>query len=219
LLARVSIALLLALVLVGLGVTIRFGGASDVMELELFFDLRGELPGHIFHVGELSSAAPLLLPVHGADPGHVDGPYPGLVVEVDLVPVPSEVFFRPEALLAELRPGSVLVTLVREGVGRIAFGASELFWVGSSVIAREPDGRERSVILLGLGSDDGARRFPEWLRETRAIAIPVDRPAGAPTLLARFSPKVIHFDGPVDRPDRFTERIEVQLTLEVPAGE
>jgi len=217
-LVRVSIALLLALVLVALGVTIRFGGAREEMELELFFDLRGELPGHRFHVGEMTFGAPILLPVHGADPGHVDGPYPGPVVEIDLRPVPVECFFRPEALLAELRPGSELVALVREGVGRIAFGASELFWVGSSVVAREPDGSERSVLLLGLGSDDGARRFPRWLHDTRAIAIPVDRPPGSPALIARFTPRVIHFDGPVDRPERFTERVEVQLSLDAPEG-
>jgi hypothetical protein len=219
LLARVSIALFLALILVGLGITIRFGGARDEMELELFFDLRGELPGHVFHIGERSIAAPLLLPVHGADPGHVDGPYPGTVIEVDFVPVPVESFFRPAALLAALRPGSEVVQMVREGHGRIRFGASELFWVGSSVVVRDPDGRVRSMIILGLGSDDGANRFPNWIHETRGIAIPVDRPADAPPLLARFTPKVIHLDGAIDRPDRFTERIEVQLSLEPPTQE
>jgi hypothetical protein len=167
----------------------------------------------------MTFTAPLLLPVNGADPGHVDGPYPGPVVDVDLLPVPAETFFRPEALLVELLPGHEFVAMVREGVGRIAFGASELFWVGSSVVARDAAGRERAVILLGLGSDDGGRRFPRWLHDTRAIAIPVDRPPGSPPLNARFTPRVIHFDGPVDRPDRFTERIEVQLTLEGAAGE
>lgn len=215
-LARVSIAILLALILVGLGVTIRFGGGGDEVEIALFFDLRGELPGHEFRVADRVLPGPLLLPVHGADPGHVDGPYPGAVVDVELVPVPTDVFFRPEALLVALRPGSEFVSQVREGVGHISFGSSQLFWVGSSVVERGPDGQERSVILLGFGSDDIGRLFPEWLRDTRAIAIPVDRPAGSAPLVARFTPRVIHLDGPVERPDRFTERIEVQLGLETP---
>ncbi len=212
--ARAMVATLLALLLVGLGVTIRFTGSPDLVEVALFFDIQGDVPGVQLKLDDRSLALPLLLPLDDSDPGLVAGQYPGEVVPITLREVPVDSFLRPDQIIPALLPGSELVTLWREGVGRIHIGNSEIFWVGSISVIRDEAGKESAFLVLGIGGDDPDARLPAWVAGTWGTAIPLELPEGSPPLVARFSAQVIHFEGPVERPDRFTERIQVMLQFE-----
>jgi hypothetical protein len=209
-LRRLAVAGMLAILLIALGVTVRLGDAPSGFDLALFFDLEGELPDARFRIGAHAVPLPLLLVVEGADPERLAGPIPPTILGVELGPVPAEAFFRPELLLAELRPGSQFVETWADTHMTLPIAGGVLYRVAFIVRARDAEG-ERVLLLIGLGADDPGGRFPAWVRGTHALAIPIERPAGAPRLSARIASPSPALDGDPEDPRSYVERIEIRF--------
>lgn len=209
--ARLVIAFLLALLMVGLGISIQFTESRDEIEMDLFLEVESAVPGLRFDLGRLHSDAPFLLPLEGADPGLVRERYPGLVLGLEPEEVSEEAVFEERALLGELLPGWLPLSVRGGGHGGTTLGRSVLLWSGSLVFARDPEGVERTVLIFGLGADDLDDRFPRWLHTTRGVAIPIEAPEGTGPLAVRFSRRAVRTVGTPERFESFAERIVAEI--------
>jgi hypothetical protein len=207
---RLTIAGLLALLLIGLGVSLRFDDEPARIELALCFELRGEIPECRFEIGGQRFAAPLLLVIEEGETARADAPFPGTAVAIQLSRVREEAFFRPDLLLAELRPGSQVAAVWADTHMRLPIGGGVLYRTAFVVLERDAAG-ERPVLLVGLGAEDPGERFPEWVRGTHALAIPIERPTGAPPLTARISSVSPQLVGDPEDPRSYSERIEIRF--------
>jgi hypothetical protein len=219
-LARLGVALVLALLLLIAGVTIELGGPRD--RIDIFFELRSEVPGLTFLVEGIEAPPPLLLTVHDADPALLEAPFPGTTAplapsEVDIDAFVADRFSLIHELVPGLREGEVLSW---QG-GGTEVGAARVLWFTDLFRVRgapREDGSDRAdLLLLGIGIDDppledppGGRRFPEFFQIGRASVVEVrGAPDGRP-LIARTRVD-LRLSGPAERPE--TARVRIVTTL------
>ena len=212
---RLILAFGIALVILALGITVRFGGPRH--RVNVFFEMRGSVPEVRFRNAGVAYPAPVLFMVHDADPGALNERYRGAIAPVELVEVDIDDFIVDRyALFAELVPGGEITRRIAWGRSEPRLGGARLMWFTYFVEASVP-GREapQNYIVLGLGIDDppieeegGARRYPAYYQVGRAAAIPIEFTGDPHELVCRSRGRLV-LSEPIEDPLRATAIITV----------
>ena len=217
---RLAVALAIALFLLALGISVEFGPPEPEIDVAVFFEIRGDIPGVEFEVEGAPAWSPLLLPVDGSDPGRLEQ-FPGEIRPVSLRIANPQNFLKLEPLHAELFPdlewlgpaGSEYYAK-RNSHGVLYVGEAQLFWRAWLVASRNSAGERVENLVIGVGVSETERRFPKEYHQARILTIPVRNPLGAPELIPTVRQRSVHFEGPLEKPTRLTYVVTISLAWE-----
>ena len=217
---RLAVALAVALFFLALGISVELGPPEPEIEVALFYEILGDVPGAEFAIDGQPSWSPLLLPVGNSDPGLLPS-FRGEVRPVTMRTVDPAKFLQLEPLHAELFPdlewlgpaGSPNYAR-RNSHGLLYVGEAQFFWRAWLVASRDRNGERVEHLVLGVGVSETENRFPAEYHEARMLTIPVRSPEGAAELIPTFRQRSVHFDGPLEKPTRLTYLVTVELAWE-----
>ena len=210
---RFGIAFALAITFLVLGLSIQFGEPKPEVDVAIFFELAGEIPGVEFKVEGKTTWAPTLLCVDDSDPGLIDGQYRGSVLSIEVPEVTADDFLDQSKLFAAAVPGSTLSRVRKEGGGSMGVGTADFLW--TCLLARGTDtlGVESDYLIVALAVHDEAKRFPKYYRAARALAIPILASEAGMPVIAKIRQNPIHFEGPLELPTRLTHLISLEFAI------